>query len=395
LLALVCAGCATGETGSGVGLNPRGARVDGRVVSTVGGPVEYWVQYGTTTAYGSETPHASVTVEPNTPLFVFLTIDGLERETEYHYRLCASDSQQGSGGPGCGVDRTLITQSALCGSTVTTSLRLTADLSCPQGEPALIVGADGIDINLAGHRLGVPPVTGGAQLAIRNIGHSDVTIRNGAVDGMIDVEGASRNLIRDIEAISAGAAAIEVDGGAANAIRVSSVFGRGSGIVIHSDDAVVAGSDATGMFGRDISVTGDRALIVRNSVESRNGFTGIDLTGSDGRIADNRVTEGGGIVLVAGANNVIAENEVSDNPFGDGIVVNAFSTGTVLRNNLAQRNDGDGIDVRASNARLRDNSAFDNGLLGINAAPGVTDAGGNRARGNGNLLQCVNVLCVP
>ena len=33
--------------------------------------------------------------------------------------------------------------------------------------------------------------------------------------------------------------------------------------------------------------------------------------------------------------------------------------------------------------------ANDNGDLGIEAVSGVTDGGGNRARGNGNPAQCV------
>jgi hypothetical protein len=47
-----------------------GATVGGRVVSDVGGAVEYWVQYGRTTAYGSETAHATVTTERNVVLAV-------------------------------------------------------------------------------------------------------------------------------------------------------------------------------------------------------------------------------------------------------------------------------------------------------------------------------------
>jgi len=56
-------GCATGETGTFPTITGSAVTVDGRVVSNVGGPVQYWVQYGPTTSYGSETPHESVTVE--------------------------------------------------------------------------------------------------------------------------------------------------------------------------------------------------------------------------------------------------------------------------------------------------------------------------------------------
>ncbi len=39
------------------------------------------------------------------------------------------------------------------------------------------------------------------------------------------------------------------------------------------------------------------------------------------------------------------------------------------------------------------NKANNNADLGIEAVPGVTDGGGNKASGNGNPAQCVNVQC--
>ncbi len=42
---------------------------------------------------------------------------------------------------------------------------------------------------------------------------------------------------------------------------------------------------------------------------------------------------------------------------------------------------------------LRRNTANGNGAFGIEAVPGVTDAGGNEAHGNGNPAQCTGVAC--
>jgi hypothetical protein len=39
------------------------------------------------------------------------------------------------------------------------------------------------------------------------------------------------------------------------------------------------------------------------------------------------------------------------------------------------------------------NTANHNAGLGIDAVPNVIDGGGNRAFGNGNPLQCLNVVC--
>jgi hypothetical protein len=42
---------------------------------------------------------------------------------------------------------------------------------------------------------------------------------------------------------------------------------------------------------------------------------------------------------------------------------------------------------------LTKNRAVRNGDLGIEAVAGVTDGGRNRASGNGDARQCVNVKC--
>ena len=48
--------------------------------------------------------------------------------------------------------------------------------------------------------------------------------------------------------------------------------------------------------------------------------------------------------------------------------------------------------VRASTT-LTQNTANANRDVGIEAVPRVTDGGGNKASGNGNQLQCTNVIC--
>jgi large repetitive protein len=219
--------------------------------------------------------------------------------------------------------------------------------------------------------------------------------------------GASGNVIRDVDAQGA-ADVVHIEGGSGNEIRSSRLFARGSGVAANgSDDLVVANTHITSVIGAGISAHGDGARILRNELEATNSVvsSGISLTGSNDRVVDNRITGpwlAGGLVLLGGADNVIAENHVSDTGdpafnmdarFGDGIFVGAFTAGTLLRNNLAENNTDDGIQVQASDARLRDNTAFNNGDFGIDAAAGVTDLGGNSASGNGNPVQCRNVFC--
>jgi parallel beta-helix repeat protein len=385
--------------------------VGGKVVSNTGGQVEYWAQYGLTKAYGSQSAHQTINVAQNTPTTVGVEITGLQRATLYHFRLCAQDSQQ-HGGPGCGEDRSFTTQSAGCGDVVTSDVRLTGDLFCPQ-EPGFIVGADGVDIDLAGHEMsGGISVGGGGPLAIDNRGgFDDVTVRNGSIvgfGGAFAGEDASRNRLLDITASAAGVT-VTFHGGQDNEIRRGDIFGRGQAIgAVHSDRLVVADTSADSTFFSAVEVSGDGIRLVRNDLAQTNRDTrnasGIEFAGNNGRIAYNHVegwTEGG--IVVSGSDNAIVGNRVLNNPllfgsqpnqgFGDGILVNAFSAHTLLSANRADGNGDDGIDVRDSTASLGDNTASTNGDFGIDAAAGVTDLGGNTGSGNGNPLQCRNVFC--
>jgi hypothetical protein len=412
LATLACSGCATAITSTPFTISPDSAVILGKVVSDTGGDVQYWAQYGPTTAYGSETPHQTVNVAKNTLVTVRPAIDGLQRATTYHYRLCASDAQQ-KGGPGCGQDQHFTTQSAGCGDTVTTDLKLTGDLDCPQ-TAGFVIGADGVDINLAGHGMfaGIASGGGGPRAIDNSGGYDDLTVRNGSLGAWgfgVFVTDGSRNRILDVSVGAAGNA-VTIEGGADNEIRRSDLFGRSFGIrVTSSDGLVIADSHAEGSFGSAIEVSGDQARIVRNETPHNGGAmsitSGIQLAGSGGRILDNTVDgawDVGGIA-VYGTDNTVLDNDVRNAAFpccpldsdaiGDGLFVGTGSSGTVLRRNRGDSNAGDGIQVRSAGVKLEANHAFDNGDLGIDAVAGVVDLGGNTAGGNGNPLQCVNVFC--
>src|SRR6185436_3693444 len=86
-----------------------------------------------------------------------------------------------------------------------------------------------------------------------------------------------------------------IHGGADNEIRRSSAFARASGIeVADSQRVVIADTEARGFFGFGIRVSGDGARILRNQSHYDGRpvslASGIQLTGADGRIADNDVT---------------------------------------------------------------------------------------------------------
>lgn len=379
------------------------------MVSNAGGEVEYWVEYGTTTAYGSATPHVTLTLEVNEPTPVQADVAGLQRSTTYHFRFCAQDSQQ-SGGPGCGEDRTFVTRNLDCGDTITHDVVLSGDLSCPGSFEAngLNAGADGVDINLGGHDVagplaGLTPQAIPAAGLANGAGYDDVTVRNGSFSGWgagISLNGASFNVIRNV--VAGGADGILIRDGDGNAIRSTSMsIGRGGrGLWSRGSDHLVV----TNSRGPVWVISGDYARIVGNEIPPSGEFVDcLRLDGNNNRVVENRIggCRAGGIVLSAGSGNALIRNEASgsgpprpeDSWNPDGILVERFTAGTVLRGNYVHDNADAGIHVQAPSASLGDNRAEDNWSLGIDAVAGVTDLGGNTASGNHHPLQCLNVFC--
>jgi parallel beta-helix repeat protein len=142
-------------------------------------------------------------------------------------------------------------------------------------------------------------------------------------------------------------------------------------------------------------------VVTDNSVTDSDGFVGIILDGADDSLVQrNAFTGGNGPAIFVTSlesqgtsdRNVISHN-VTNSRFSDGILVNADATATLLKGNTANANGDDGIRVDAAGTTLTRNTANFNHELGIEAVPGVIDGGGNRARGNGNPLQCTNVTC--
>jgi hypothetical protein len=416
LAVLVCTGCATGVTGNAQSVDGAKTRFSGAFVSTARHPVEWWVQYGTTSAYGSESAHTVYdrAVDPYEPHNVSVDVDGLELDTTYHYRFCARDSDQTE--PACGEDRTHTTPNVDCGDVITHDLTLGASLGCEESDAGLVIGANGVDLNLNGHSLTGVPADSPAAMSGTGVdnrdGYDDLTIRNGELRQWgtgIRLEGASFNLIRNV-VVGPGALSVRVAGGESNVIRSAALpeavpptgpFVPGL-VASGTDGLVVADSSGTSW-----SIAGSDSRIVRNELD-RGVPSCLVVRGNRNRVVENSLYRCHQDVLVieAGANNELIDNELSSDPTGegfssadsDGIFVGAFAAGTLLDGNHSFSNHDDGIDVRAVDTRLKDNRADINYDFGIDTVAGVTDLGGNTASGNGSFIgapQCRNVFCAP
>jgi len=419
--AIACTGCATGITGNPGTVSDTTAGLSGTVLTNSGGEVEYWIEYGTTNSYGSETTHKTVPADANQSRGVFDTLTGLTRDTTYHYRFCARDSSQ-QGGPGCGEDKTVKTQSFACGETVTESVHFTGDVQCQEANsPGIVVGASGIVIDMNGFDLRSGPVVlGESGVGIDNSsGFADVTIRDGFIGGTVPdlfgpavrLEDASRNRIVGVRVFSFRDG-IEIRGGADNEVRHANLTATRHALVAENTRGlVVADSVSDSVFGDGLRFSNlIDGRVVRNEPRSAGSGGadprfGIYVAGNGNVIKANLVTgwTGANILLASGGANKLLENEVrggflpSNETFdaeGDGLFVNAFTAGTIVRGNHAHDNEGDGIEVQGVQTRITDNTADANGDFGIDAVAGVTDGGGNTASGNGNPLECRNVFCL-
>jgi hypothetical protein len=401
LAALACTGCATGiTTGQGL-VTHDSAEIRGQVATDTAGSVEYWFEYGPTQAYGSSSPHETwPNLQPGERGEVGFKLEGLSRSTTYHYRVCARDSTQ-KGGPGCGEDRTVKTQSFACGETVTTDVRFTGSVWCqglPEGSNGLVVGAPAITIDLHGFSLTGPGNTTGA--AIDNSGgFDDVTVRGVDDVGMytgstlggfgddLRLRNASGNRILFLRT------AVDLSGGSANAVRRSWLHGKG--LHAHNTSGLIV-ADNTGWGPMELSGLLD-SRILRNSMHPPSWWycctDAIRVAGNRNVIRDNSLSDfATGLVLLSGAENRLLDNNVTDSK-ADGIFVGAFTAGTVVRGNRPYTNEDDGIDVQAAGTGIAYNRTYGNGDYGIDAVAGVTDSGGNTATDNGNPAQCRNVFC--
>jgi hypothetical protein len=88
-------------TNDASGVTSTSAQLNGNLDSTGGLPCQVWFEYGKTTSYGSSTTKQS---KSSTGSFNY-TISGLDSNTTYHFKACASNSE----GAVCGADKTSTT----------------------------------------------------------------------------------------------------------------------------------------------------------------------------------------------------------------------------------------------------------------------------------------------
>jgi parallel beta-helix repeat protein len=292
------------------------------------------------------------------------------------------------------------------------------------------------------------------DFGVLNVGHDDVTVKVGAVREFFNagvlIGSVRDNRVLDVSSKGNGFFGFVVSESSRSLIRDSSASrnpgpdGDGLGIFASHDIRVVDSSfKHNAQPGIHIAFGSTDNLIERNLISDSG--PGISIEKADrNRVRRNRfVRNSAGVIVAPGSRNLIAHNHFSGDGDGIGIekgrhnvvkrnvVVDAQGDGiyvgldappiggvdnvvrrnvvrgsgddgfdvrrkdnhSVLKRNLAVSSGDDGFDVESRSTRLAKNTATRNGDLGIAVRRGAIDGGGNRASGNGDQRQCVNVKC--
>jgi Right handed beta helix region len=304
-----------------------------------------------------------------------------------------------------------------CGETITTDTTLDSDLiDCPGN--GIVIGADNITLDLSGRTIDGTGLGDG----VANVAYIGATIQGGTIQGFgVGVRlgtcspatgcplgdilpSADGNTVRKLT-ISRNDLAVLLEKAAHNVIRNNELSDNGFGIVVGRDrfvatlDTLIENNLISTTVGAAITThrTQDETYVIHNRISIPSGAAGIAAGFGSVHIERNWISGGDWGMLLGRGGGPVIKNDVWNASF-DGINVDLWG-GSEFVGNVATMNGDDGIEIGeggaipGSSVVLTRNTANDNGDFGIEAAPGVTDGGGNKASGNGNPLQCLNVFC--
>jgi parallel beta-helix repeat protein len=296
-----------------------------------------------------------------------------------------------------------------CGSVITTSTTLRYDLSNCPGD-GLIVGTDGITVNLNGHTVGGDgvPNTQRPDAGIRVDGHHRVAITNGSVTGFdLDVlfsaapEGAVTSLT--VEHSRRGIVFADQSDDARIVANVATNNGGpdgGAGIVLlASSGATIRGNTVTGNHVGVALNNGSNGntVAVNRFIDNHETSVGIGFS-DDNNVTSNRITgSSGGVILEAANSTTISRNTISRATGPDGIGIQIYGDHNIVTHNIVTDSIRYGIEVDAFQdpghtqitGNVLRNNVVHQGTIGIAIGP---EAGGVvlNTRIEGNLVTSAN-----
>jgi parallel beta-helix repeat protein len=274
------------------------------------------------------------------------------------------------------------------------------------------------------NRLEANTVTDSSDAAMRVEHSSNTTVIGnlvaGGSDAAITTTGAPRSVLQSNTVLSVGDAAIMVTDSTANVVRFNNLGQSADAGVIFSGvtdslikgntmaqagDAAIAlrlGSSNIRVIDNQANNSSDAGVFMGDGVgnvvrgnQLLGNTIGVEVSGGRLNTVEFNVANaslGVGIEVGGSADHNVYGNTVSNNGTG-GIVVDGGSLSGMVRGNQASGNGGDGIFIEGLGTGVASNLATNNHKWGIYAKEGVSDRGGNGARGNAEAAQCYVVIC--
>ena len=273
-----------------------------------------------------------------------------------------------------------------CGAVLTHSIRLHHAMDCSGvNSSGLVIGKDGVTVDLAGHAIAGPGQAAGYYYGVENSdGYADVTVKNGTIENYrfgAFAENAVNNTFKGLHVILEGAfqnIGIEAYAGLNTRILNNKVSHSGAGTSIYLDYS--AGSLASG------NTASDSDLAIYEYQGTKNHF--VDNTQSSPRPTSEGVDDTSGSY-----HDLYRDNTFNGGAYGFKI---DYPVGTKLVGNTANGNSTNGFDFAnnygpANYLTASGNTANNNGQYGF-YSPYPAVGPNNHARNNGTR-NCFGVSC--
>jgi parallel beta-helix repeat protein len=263
-----------------------------------------------------------------------------------------------------------------CGATLTKSTTLTADLvHCPG--TGLVIGADGITVNLAGHTISGTNAPGSEGIA--NDGHAATRILAGRITDFrvngVGIRGAQGAVVRGLSIRRIGAGGVEGEPVSAGIAIVDSPGSQAAQNDVQND---VSAFQSDG-----IDVLNSPGALVQGNRLSHNNWDGLVLIASSGsRIVGNDFDANGnnGTEVNGASDSVWMTGNGADGNTNIGIVLGSARDAHVV-GNRARRNDVGLFFFDLHDSQISLNSASGN-REGLDLAGGQFGSDGNQLIGN-------------
>jgi parallel beta-helix repeat protein len=221
----------------------------------------------------------------------------------------------------------VVTADDLCGATVVSNLTLHHDLTC--AGDGLIVGADGIKLNLNGHTITGPGTAPGSGFGINVVGRNNVSIFGGTVKNFT--------------------AGVRVNNSTGIVVKENTLLENGDGIDLQ------AGTIGNTIKENEFWNNSTRGIMLRggatHNVIKENTFTGnrvgiLVFGGVENTLKENILSASSLAAIrlnVIATGNLIVENVVVSNPTGIDFIVTATGTSTgntLIENTIAMNTCG-------------------------------------------------------